>query len=92
MNIYLENSEELKNEFLNECKNMKKFIPNDINLFYSELSKTMNKTYKSENLYNKFYTNGLENYYCFEYVTDSFYIYFKQNNNEPHMIGEESVC
>lgn len=90
LNIYLENSEELKNEFLNECKNMKKFIPNDINLFYSELSKTMNKTYTSENLYNKFYTNGLENYYCFEYVTDNFYVYFKKNDNKIIIIGDEN--
>lgn len=90
LNIFLSDKIRIKEYFYSKCKNIKKSIPIDIEIFYSELSNIMKKQYSAGNIYNSFYTNGLENYYFFNYVTDDFCVYFKQNNNEIFIIGDEN--
>ena len=90
LDIWLEDNGYLRNEFLKNCKNMKKFIPYELHIFYEELNKILGKNYKEENIYNNFYTNGKEIYLCFRYITDDFFIYYKQDENEIFVIGNQN--
>ena len=87
--IWIEESEELKREFYNSCKDKKIFVPDELAIFYEQCNKKLEHKYSLKNKFNKYYKDKDNIFLCFNYITDKFYIYYKYGINEIFIIGNE---
>ena len=87
--VETEESEELKREFYNSCKDKNIFVPDELAIFYEQCNKKLEHKYSLKNKFNKYYKDKDNIFLCFNYITDKFYIYYKYGINEIFIIGNE---
>lgn len=85
--IHLDDRDFLKKEFIEKCQNLKSIVPNELEIFYTEINQLLHKKRNINDHCNNYYTDGNNVFACFNYVTDNFFLKYSYINNEIYLYG-----
>lgn len=90
INIHVIRLEAKVRSFINYCKNeYMQFNPINLQVFYGNLNKYLDKHYDLKSHINKYYRRGKRVFAIFPYDNDNFYLHYSYDNNNIYLIGNE---
>lgn len=90
INIHVIRLDYKAKRFINYCKNEYiQFNPIDLQMFYDNLNKYLDKHYDLKSHINKYYRRGKKVFAIFPYTNDNFYLHYSYDNNIIYLIGNE---